>query len=388
MTEAAMHNELVLRGPLPALPAALARGHESDPWHDFAGEASALTHFPPPERRDGRATLSVVFSFWNEEEVLPELIRRTRSVFDLLIAAGEIRGYELIFVNDASTDGSEALLLAAAKERDDIRVVNMARNFGVSPCVMAGMQYARGDAVIYMDADLQDPPERIPEMLAAWKADESVHVVHTVRRSRRGESAFKRGLTHLGYKILRAASQIQLPHEAGDFKLLSRRVVRHLLQFPEKRPFMRGLVCFVGYKQATVYYHREARQAGTSKFPVLGWKVLSNFFDSALISFSDAPLRVPAWLGSMLLLVGVVCLATALVAGSAVAGWFAIAGVVTLVGGCQMLCLGMLGKYVMSIFAESKRRPNFIIRDVYGIHARSECKVNSASGHAQDVQSR
>ncbi|MBI1900162.1 MAG: glycosyltransferase family 2 protein [Planctomycetia bacterium] len=342
------------------------RGGRKAAWRPFIGDAAPLTASGPVERRNDDTTVSVVFSFWNEEEVLPELIRRVRAVFDLLIASGEVADYELLFVNDASTDRSEEVLKAAAQKRGDIRIVNMARNFGVSPCVLAGMQFARGDAVVYMDADLQDPPERIPEMLAAWKADPDVHVVHTVRCSRRGESLLKRGLTHLGYKLLRATSKIDLPHEAGDFKLLSRRVVRHLLEFPEKRPFMRGLVCFVGYKQATVTYHREARQAGASKFPVLGFKVLSNFFDSALISFSDLPLRAPALLGNLLLLAGAICLGSALFLAQATAGWFAIAGVVLLTGGCQLLGLGILGKYVMSIFLETKRRPNYIVRDLFG----------------------
>jgi dolichol-phosphate mannosyltransferase len=212
-------------------------------------------------------------------------------------------------------------------------------------------------------------------MLAAWKADPQVHVVHTVRRSRRGESLLKRGLTHLGYKLLCATSKIDLPHEAGDFKLLSRRVVRRLLEFSEKRPFMRGLVCFVGYKQATVHYHREARHAGTSKFPVLGFKVLSNFFDSALISFSDLPLKAPTLVGNLLLLAGAICLATALFLARETAGWFAVAGVVLLTGGCQMLGLGVLGKYVTSIFQETKRRPNYIVRDLFGFDETTETRV-------------
>ncbi len=153
---------------------------------------------PQPERRDGQTFVSVVFSFWNEDQVLSELLRRTRAVLRPLVGQGLIGGYELIFVNDASTDRSEEILRRAADDGGDVRLVNMSRNFGVAPCVLAGMQLARGDAVIYMDADLQDPPEVIPELIRTWQADPDVHVVHTVRRARHGETWLKRAITSLG----------------------------------------------------------------------------------------------------------------------------------------------------------------------------------------------
>jgi glycosyltransferase involved in cell wall biosynthesis len=325
-------------------------------------------------RRDSQATVSVVFSFWNEAEVLPELIRRLRCVFDLLLASQQIANYELLFVNDASTDASEQVLRQAAQERSDIRIINMSRNFGVAPCVLAGLRYAQGDAVIYMDADLQDPPEVIPELIARWKLDPEVEVVHTVRQSRRGETAIKRAITALGYTALRAVSSIDLPREAGDFKLLSRRVVDLLLQLPEQRPFMRGLVCWLGFKQDFVYYHREPRAAGRSKFPVLGLKVLRNFFDSALISFSDVPLKLAGWLGSIALAVGLL-LAT-LVAGAALVGEGAsstlmVCSVVLVVGGAQLACLGVFGRYLAGVYFESKRRPRYIVRDTFGFPSMS-----------------
>ncbi len=325
-------------------------------------------------RRDARATVSVVFSFWNEAEVLPELIRRLRSVFDLLLASDQIADYELLFVNDASTDDSELILRRAAEQRADIRIINMSRNFGVSPCVMAGLYYARGDAVIYMDADLQDPPEVIPELIARWKSDPDVDVVHTVRRSRRGETAIKRLITALGYTALRAVSSIDLPREAGDFKLLSRRVVDLLVALPEQRPFMRGLVCWLGFKQDFVYYDREPRAAGRSKFPVLGLKVLRNFFDSALISFSDVPLKLAGWLGCVALVIGLVL--TFLVAASALATGSAsptlvVCAVILAVGGAQLACLGLLGRYLAGVYFETKRRPRFIVRDTFGFEQES-----------------
>jgi dolichol-phosphate mannosyltransferase len=339
---------------------------------DGNDETYATFHARVPadqERRDQRAFVSVVFSFWNEADVLPELLRRTRQVFAGLIEQREIAGYELIFVNDASTDASETILRRAANEFGDVRIVNMSRNFGVSPCVLAGMRFARGDAVIYMDADLQDPPEAIPELIRTWQADRDVHVVHTVRRARRGETWLKRAITSLGYSALRAVSEIDLPHEAGDFKLLSRRVVGRLVQFPEQRPFLRGLVCWLGYKQAVIYYERAARFAGRSKFPVLGWKVLRNFFGSALTSFSSVPLRLPTFAGTAMLLLGGALLAWLVIGAIAdqqATSWLPATAAVLLVGGVQLLSVGILGQYLGAVFWEAKGRPTFIIKDTYG----------------------
>src|SRR5688572_22953518 len=181
-----------------------------------------------PHNSPDIASLSIVFSFRNEEEVLPELLNRVRSVMDQEIAAGHLSEYELIFVNDASTDRSEVILRDAAKERDDIKIITMSRRFGVSPCVLAGMEYSVGDLVVYMDADLQDPPEVIPRMLQTWRERDEVDVVHTQRESRAGESKFKLWITELGYQILRRVSSIDMQIEVGDFKLLSRRAVDHL----------------------------------------------------------------------------------------------------------------------------------------------------------------
>ncbi len=250
-------------------------------------------------------------------------------MFDGLVARGEVGGYELIFVNDASTDRSEAILRAEARRRGDIRLINMSRNFGVSPCVLAGMQHASGDAVIYMDADLQDPPELIPELIRKWKDDPEVDVVHTVRHVRLGESRIKRLLTRIGYATLRTVSSIDLPHEAGDFKLLSRRAVDQVVQYREKRPFMRGLVCSIGFKQERVYYDRQPRASGETKFPVLGWKVIRNFLDSAVISFSDVPLKLAGGLGLLFTFVGCCWIAALLTQGwlgHAVPGWSAGSG--------------------------------------------------------------
>ncbi len=312
--------------------------------------------------------ISVVFSFWNEEDVLPELLRRTRAVFAALLQSGEIAEYELIFVNDASTDGSEALLRREARP-GDIRLINMSRNFGVSPCVLAGMQHASGDAVIYLDADLQDPPELIPELIRTWQADPEVDVVHTVRHTRLGESRVKKVLTKIGYATLRAVSSIDLPTEAGDYKLLSRRAVDQVVQYREKRPFMRGLVCSIGFKQQRVYYERQPRASGETKFPVLGLKVIRNFLDSAVISFSDVPLKLAGNAGLLCTMLGclwIAALVTLWSLGGAVPGWSAALAGVVFMGGLQLLSVGILGSYVSSIYLETKGRPNFIVRDTAG----------------------
>jgi len=317
-------------------------------------------------------SVSVVLSFWNEADNIPELIRRLRAVLGHLVATGEIRSFELVFVNDASTDHSEYLIADAAAGHDDIRMLTMSRNFGNSPCIMAGFEYAAGDLVVYMDADLQDPPEVIPRMLAEYKSEPDVGIVHTIRTERRGETKIKLALTWLGYKILRRVSTIDLPVEAGDFKLLARPVVEQLVQLREKRPFMRALVSWVGFKQKRVYYEREARFSGKTKFPVLGLGVIRNFLDSAFISFSDVPLRFAMIAGTMvsgLSLLYILWIIIDKLRGHPIAGWSAAVVAILFLGGVQLLCIGLQGLYISSIFLETKRRPNYIIRDSFGFDA-------------------
>jgi glycosyltransferase involved in cell wall biosynthesis len=320
-------------------------------------------------RRDGSVVISVVLSFFNEAEVLPELVRRLRAMFDGLRDAHQIGGYELIFVNDASTDRSEEVLRQEIELRGDIRLINMSRNFGVSPCVLAGMRHARGEAIVYMDADLQDPPEVIPELVRAWQAEPNVEVVHTVRRSRAGESRLKLALTRVGYAVLRGMSAINLPVEAGDFKLLSRRAADLLLQLGEQRPFMRGLVCWIGFEQRQVYYDRQPRWSGKTKFHVLGPKVIGSFLNSAVISFSDAPLKLATGCGLLFLMaasLAMLALLAGWLRGGDVPGWSATLAAVVFVGGVQLLCTGILGTYLGSIYWQSKARPNYIVRECVG----------------------
>jgi glycosyltransferase involved in cell wall biosynthesis len=309
--------------------------------------------------------ISVVISFRNEEEVIPELIRRLR----IVLSQPPVRGYELIFVNDDSTDRSLDLLKAEAASHPEVKIINMSRNFGVSVCVMAGMRHARGDAVVYMDADLQDPPELIPEMIQAWRGEEGVEIVHTVRKKREGEHPLKMFLTRIGYRILRKFSNIDLPENAGDFKLLSRRAVDELVKLDEWSPFLRGLVVWIGFSQARVYYDRGPRYRGRTKFPVHGWKVINNFLSSALISFSDLPLKFSLFLG-FITSCGAFCYLVAIFVmkclGWSLPGWSAIMATMLVLGGAQLMTIGVLGLYINVIFFEAKKRPLYIIKEKIG----------------------
>lgn len=323
------------------------------------------------EAKKNPPKLSVVLSFYNEEEVLPELIRRLRDVLLKECANGNLSDYELIFVNDASSDCSEEVLLMEAEKYDDIRIITMSRNFGVSPCVLAGMKYSTGGLVVYMDSDLQDPPELIPEMLKAWREGKEIDIVNTVRLSRAGEPLSKLFVTKIGYKILKYVTNINFLVEAGDFKLLSRRAVDHLLRLKEKLPFLRGLVYWVGFNQTSVKYHREARHSGKPKFPLTDFRVVHNFLFSALISFSDLPLQLVLLIGALTTFFAFCMMFFVLVQKFILSyttpGWTAIMAVVSFLSGVQLLTIGIIGLYINAIFLEVKKRPNYIVSRTFGV---------------------
>lgn len=312
--------------------------------------------------------ISVVLSFYNEDSVLNELLTRMRAVFSKLIKDRVIREYELIFVNDCSTDQSEKILRSQL-DCGDIVIVNMARNFGVSECVMAGMSYATGDAVIYMDADLQDPPEVIPQLIKAWQNDPEAEVVYTTRTRRLGEHPLKLFITKLGYRLINMISDIKLPIDSGDFKLLSKRAVEHLLNLKEDKPYLRGLVSWIGFKQVQIFYERDARYDGrqNTKMQVLSKKVIYYWLDRALISFSDTPLKLILFIGfiiSSLSLLYIFVILIQKIMGWYVPGFPAIMSAILLLGGMQMMMLGFVGLYVGAIFRETKKRPRYLVREV------------------------
>jgi len=319
--------------------------------------------------------LSVIISFFNEEEVLPVLIQRLRDVLREECDKGMLSGYELIFVNDSSTDHSEDILIAAAKEQDDIKIITMSRNFGVSPCVLAGMEYSTGDLVVYMDADLQDPPEAIHEMLKAWREGKDIDVVNTVRLSRKGEPLLKLLLTRIGYRMLKYVTNINFLVEAGDFKLLSRRAVKQLIRLKEKQPFLRGLTYWIGFNQAVVYYHRQARYSGKPKFPLNDYRIIHNFLFSALISFSDLPLQFSLFMGAITTFFAFCFLIYVFVQKFILVhttpGWTAMMAVILFLGGMQLLIMGIIGLYINTIFLETKGRPNYIVSRMFGFDRKT-----------------
>lgn len=309
------------------------------------------------------AIVSVVFSFRNEEDVIPTLIERTLAAFD-----DQAEDVELIFVDDDSTDGSAALLAAAHKKDERIKVVTMSRRFGVSECVIAGMHHASGDAVVYMDADMQDPPEVIPQLLMEWRA--GADVVHTVRDSRAGEGWLKLTLTRVAYHIIRFASEIEMPIEAGDFKLLSRRAVDELLQLPEHDLYMRGLVVWIGFKQVQVRYERDARLAGETKFPLFSRNPAKTLV-SAITSFSFFPIYAMALAAGIGLVVASILGAYGLIA--LIAGWFAtdplwIAFILVL-WSTLLLAIATLGVYVLRSYKDARGRPRYIVAQRLGVDA-------------------
>jgi len=306
-----------------------------------------------------RPTLSVIIPVFNEEEVIPELDRRLRaflaSMTDVLADS-----WEVIFVNDGSKDGSLAHLRKMAESESRFRVVSFARNFGHQMAITAGLDRASGEAVVVMDADLQDPPEAVREMVARWK--EGFDVVYGVRQRRAGETWFKKISAAVFYRVLRAMlGGVAIPVDAGDFRLMSRPVVLAMRALRERHRFVRGMVAWIGFRQTAIYYNREARFAGETKYPL---RKMIRFAVDGITSFSIVPLRFATWLG---VFAGLVAVATALwalyvklFASGAVQGWTTIVIVIALGTSAQLLMIGILGEYVGRIYEEIKRRPLYV----------------------------
>jgi len=317
--------------------------------------------------------VSAVFSFRNEVENIPDLVARTTTA----LAASNVE-FELIFVNDCSDDGSAALLGRYAREDSRIKIVNMARRCGISPCVLAGFAHASGDAIIYMDADLQDPPELIPQLIEEWRNGNDV--VNTTRLTREGETKTKMWVTKLGYRILAFFSDTDIPMNTGDFKLLSRRVVDQLLKLNEYDPFLRGLVRWVGFKQTQIFYDRHARNAGETHF---GWasKNHAKAMISGITSFSSYPLYFSFIIGLIVSLGAfvflVVIVLTKVIWQMNLPGWSSQMVTILALGGLNLLSNGILSIYVARISREVKRRPNWIVESVVNLDSfkRNESDV-------------
>ena len=306
-----------------------------------------------------KSTISFIFSFRNEAENILELVKR---ISNQIKKIGNVN-YEMIFVNDDSSDDSEKILLKL-KAKYPIIIINMSRVFGTAPCVLAGFKEAKGDVIVYMDSDLQDPPEVVVEMYSKLRS--GAEVIHAKRLKRDGESFFKIWLTQKAYKIINLFSDIEIPENTGDFKMLSKRVVKNILALDEYDPFMRGLSIWVGFKQEFIYYNREKRFAGKSQFPLFS-KNPTREFIRGLTSFSAGPLFLSFAFGLIVCLISILLIIYALITkffGIAVPGVSGLLITISFFSGSILMSNGVLGIYISKIFFQVKGRPKYIIKDI------------------------
>ena len=316
--------------------------------------------------QETRPTLSIIIPVFNEEETLPELDRRLHSFLGEL---GE--SWEVIFVDDGSRDGSGPLLQALARQEPRYKVIGFGRNFGHQIAITAGMDRAEGEAVVVMDADLQDPPEVVRDMLARWR--QGFDVVYAVRQRRLGESWFKRLSASIFYRLFRAMLGFDVMLDAGDFRLMSRPVVLTLRSLRERHRFIRGLVGWVGFRQSSVTYTRQERFAGVTKYPLR--KMVGFAFDG-ITSFSALPLRMATWLGAFagLLAMGLGAWAFYVKTwgDTAVPGWTTLMILIALGSSVQLLVIGILGAYVGRIYEEVQRRPLYTVAQEINLVAQGD----------------
>jgi dolichol-phosphate mannosyltransferase len=309
--------------------------------------------------------ISLVIPVYNEVEVLSVLYHRLTQVMEGL---GE--SYEIIFVNDGSEDGSLPLLrdLRAGDER--VKILGLSRNFGHQVAITAGLDHSSGQAVVVLDADLQDPPEVIPQLVDQWR--KGYDIVFAVREKRRGEGLFKRATAALFYRLLRRLTSTEIPVDAGDFRLMSRKAVDTLKSIRERSRFIRGLSGWIGFQQTSVPYVRDVRYAGTTKYPL---KKMVRFAFNGLLSFSSVPLQLASYLGFAVSSASFVYIAYALwlklFTDHTILGWTSVMVAVLFLGGVQLLCLGIVGEYIGRIYDEVKQRPLYIVDEVDGLDQRS-----------------
>ena len=305
--------------------------------------------------------LSIVVPCFNEQVCLAALCERLGAAAHT--AVGD--DYEIVLVNDGSRDASWPMMREMAKTDAHLVAVNLSRNHGHQLALTAGLDLCRGKAILIIDADLQDPPELLPEMMAVMRS-EGADVVYGVRRSRSGETAFKRATAHGFYRLLSRATEVDIPVDAGDFRLMSRRALDALLAMPEQARFVRGMVAWIGFKQAPFAYDRQERFAGETKYPL---KKMMRFALDALTGFSSAPLKLASHVGLALSIGSVILIlyiAYAWAAGRNVQGWTSLMLVVVVIGAVQMFVLALMGEYIGRLYNEAKRRPLYIVQEVAG----------------------
>lgn len=303
--------------------------------------------------------ISIIAPCYNEEETIEPFLRRIEEILTQIN-----QPYEIVFINDGSRDNTLNVLLNAKQNFKNIRIINFSRNFGKEAALTAGLDKARGEAAIPIDVDLQDPPELIKELVARWR--EGYDVVLAKRADRTSDSFAKRVSADLFYKLNGKISNVDIPNNVGDFRLMSKRVVEALNQLPENQRFMKGLFAWVGFKTVVIEYVREKREAGQSSFN--GWK-LWNFALDGITSFSTLPLRIWLYIGALVsflsFLYGSFIILKTLIFGVDLPGYASLAVIMLFLGGIQLIGIGILGEYIGRIYSESKRRPSYIIEGEY-----------------------
>ncbi|MGI9876395.1 glycosyltransferase [Vibrio chagasii] len=302
--------------------------------------------------------LSIIVPFYNEQEVLEEFHSRLTKVLDSLPITSEI-----VYVDDGSKDNSLDVVSSFTSINSSISVIGLSRNFGKESAMSAGLEHCRGQAVILLDADLQDPPELIPQMIAKWR--EGYDVINMQRRQRDGETWFKKFSAASFYKVMNAAAKIDVPENVGDFRLLSREVVDHINQLPERNRYMKGIFSWPGFRQATIQFNRDARFCGETKWNYL--KLIGLAMDG-ITSFSIRPLRIATAVGGLVALsafiYGMVIVFKTMMFGEPITGYPSMMVVQLALGGIQLLSIGLMGEYIGRIFIETKNRPLYLIQSV------------------------
>lgn len=301
--------------------------------------------------------VSVVIPMYYEEEVAEECYKRVSKTLKEL----KEYEYEIIFVNDGSQDKTLKILEEIARKDSNVKVISFSRNFGHQVAVTAGIKEVTGDAIVIMDADLQDPPELIPDMLKYW--EQGNEIIYGTRKTRKGESAFKLLTAKMFYKTLNALSDVEIPKDTGDFRLVDRKVIDVINNMPEHNKFLRGLFSWVGFKQMSYEYERQGRVAGKTKYPL---KKMLKLASDGIISFSTKPLKLLGTLGVLSIVISVIILIYALISyafklNNLSAGWTSIMVAITFFAGVQLLSIWIMSEYIGRIYEETKKRPQYIV---------------------------
>ncbi|KPK00267.1 MAG: glycosyltransferase [Nitrospira bacterium SG8_35_4] len=303
--------------------------------------------------------ISVIVPVFNEAEVIGTFYKRLKSVVESLAPLS----YEIVFVDDGSKDDSHQRLIDLANSDLNVKIIKFSRNFGHQVAITAGIEIAKGDVVVVIDADLQDPPEVIVDFLKKWR--EGYDVVYAVREKREGEGKLKLYTAAMFYRLLKSITKIDVPVDTGDFRLMSRKVVDHFKELKETDRFVRGLVSWIGFKQVGVFYKRDKRYAGHTKYP---YRKMFKFALDGITSFSSVPLKLATWLGYFTSFLAFLYLSTVFfqkIMGITVQGFATIMVGMLFLGGVQLICLGIIGEYIGRIFSETKKRPMYVIEDIY-----------------------